>query len=393
MNNNYFLVKKILDIISSNPKLLILIDEKTNYNDTPLNLAERKQYVYIINLLKQTNEKIKMNSPLNSSRQNEILLNKAKPKGLINIHGSCYLNTVLQCLFHIKPLSLYFLEEKSNFYENSFAKAYLSVIVGLIDNTKYSFEPLEFKKALIEYNPNYNSFGCDPKDVIIDFLFYMNKELSDEISFQLNNKINKCNKKDLFDYNKGEFERTKTIISELFGWFEQTNIQCNCGGNTFNFIPYFYFSFNLQKVNKYDLNLIDCFKDYFNDKYNISFTCQQCFKKKKGIQKKRICVLPKYLIIILDRGKDDKFKCQVHFDYSLDLNEVTEQIENEKYNTKYELIGATFLLGSSGAGHTVAYCKHFDGKYYLFNDNTYKQESLNKFKNNKVFLLFYERKN
>jgi ubiquitin C-terminal hydrolase len=209
-------------------------------------------------------------------------------------------------------------------------------------------------------------------------------------------KINKCNKKDLFDYNKGEFERTKTIISELFGWFKQTNSQCNCGGNTFDFIPDFYFSFNLQKVykntvNKYNLNLIDCFKEYFNDEYNI-FTCQQCFKKKKGIIKKRICVLPQYLVIILDRGKDDKFNCQVDFDYSLDLNEVTEQIENKKCNTKYELIGATFLLGSSGAGHTIAYCKHFDGNYYLFNDNAYQKVELYQLKSYNPFLLFYERK-
>ena len=401
INTDYYLVIKILDIIHSYHELLFLINEVTDKNETPLSLAEKKNCPNnILSLLKKiyndfTNNK---NSSKNSSDQNELLLNSIKPKGLNNIHGSCYLNTVLQCFFHVKPLSLFFLKEKSKFYENSFSKAYLSVIIGLCDN-KASFKPLKFKEALIEKNPNYDSFGCDPKDVIIDFLFFMNQELlDDELSFQLNNKINKCNKEELFKYNKEQYENTKTIISELFGWFKQINRNCFlCSQTSYEFIFDFYFIFNLQKISRNiknePLNLINCFKDYFKNEKRI-FTCQNCHKKISGTIENRICVLPKYLIIILDRGKNDKSNCQVDFDYTLDLGEVTEQIEKEGYNTQYELIGATFLLGLSGAGHTVAFCKHFDGQYYLFNDSNYNRKELNDLKYSyKAFLLFYERKN
>ena len=107
---------------------------------------------------------------------------------------------------------------------------------------------------------------------------------------------------------------------------------------------------------------------------------------------KKLCFLPKYLIIILDRGKDDKYDCNVDFDYDLELEEFTDQIENN-YNTEYILLGATFLFGSSGAGHTIAFCRHFDNKYYIFNDSkTPYNENLKNIKNNKAFLLFYERK-
>ena len=98
------------------------------------------------------------------------------------------------------------------------------------------------------------------------------------------------------------------------------------------------------------------------------------------------------MIIILDRGKDDQFKCFVDFDYEIDLKDVTEQIEEKHYNTKYELIGASFLYGASGSGHTVAFCKHFDNEYYLFNDSSYYKEDLKNLKNSNAFLLFYERK-
>jgi ubiquitin C-terminal hydrolase len=257
---------------------------------------------------------------------------------------------------------------------------------------------------MIEINSDYESFGSDPKDVVLDFIFTIHKEINGDNSFELNNKLNKLNKFEVFGYYKGEDKRTSSIISSLFGYCKQTTNYCSlCRIESYDFIYEFYITFSLKKIYESQkdikknnsikkLNINDCFLNHFNKKDN-KFNCPSCKQKVNGISYKKICVLPKYLIIILDRGKDDKFNCHVDFDYTLELNEVTEQIENEKYNTKYELIGATFLLGSSGAGHTVAYCKHFDGKYYLFNDNTYKQESLNKFKNNKVFLLFYERKN
>jgi len=400
--------------------------KKNNKNDMKTIYYHDQHNEEIINLLKKNGAKEKnlyidkseeidknlfknlgMNFNINVNEIEVELLEKAIPVGLKNIHGSCYFNTVLQCLFHIKKLSLYFLKKKKKFENYPFSKAYLSVIHGFTNNSLY-FEPNNFKDALIAKNQNYKSFGSDPKDVIMDFIFYMNEELlemKNELSLKLNNIINKCNQKKLFEYYIEEFERTKTIITELFGWFKQTRRKCKyCKKNTFDFIFELYFNFSLQKIynntnrNKYErkLKLIECFKFYFkNEKKN--FTCQnsQCNHKenKNGDIDNKLCVLPEYLIIILDRGKDDKFNCHVDFDYELDLKEVTEQIEDIKYNTKYDLIGATFLYGSSGAGHTVAFCKHFDNKYYLFDDSICSEKKLENLKNNKAFLLFYERKN
>ena len=381
--------------------------------ESALELAKRKlsDYTEIVNKLESINKKDniyikkgKIGNNVGKSQGAKMIENddddifkSIKPKGLNNIDGSCYLNSVLQCLFHVKPLSLYILNEEKNLYDKPFTKSYFTVVSGLAQKYKSykSFSPSSFKIELEKNNPNY---GADPKDVILDFFYYVNKELlCDENSIQLDNTINKCNKNELFQYYKGEFERAKTKISELFGWFKQIIRECNCNKITYDFVLEYHFIFNLKKVclntkKKYYLNLLECFKDYFKEEKKI-FTCQNCGKRKMGKICQKICVLPKFLLIILDRGKDDKFKCQVDFDYNLDLNEITEQIENEKYKAKYELIGATFLIGSSGGGHTIAYCKHFDGKYYLFNDNRYEEKLLNELKYYKAFLLFYERKN
>ena len=393
---------KILDCLNQNNsnkiniiygKEVVSLNQNNNENNGTKSEEKIDKDIKIIDL-NFKNEEI---------NKNFSILEKSKPRGLKNINGSCYLNTVLQCLFHIKPLSMYFLKNINNFSNMPIAKAYSSVIFGLINQTSRNnaFEPEEFKRAMEKINPNYASFGNDPKDVIMDFLDNINHEILDEQdSFQYNNKLNKCDKFQLFNYYKKENERTKTIISDCFGWFLQTEKYCfSCRKKNYDFIFDFYFIFNLQKIcgnnrNKNKIGLLDCFRGFFKTE-NKKFTCQNnlCIKENKnGRMFKKLCFLPKYLIIILDRGKDDKYDCNVDFDYDLELEEFTDQIENN-YNTEYILLGATFLFGSSGAGHTIAFCRHFDNKYYIFNDSkTPYNENLKNIKNNKAFLLFYERK-
>ena len=168
---------------------------------------------------------------------------------------------------------------------------------------------------------------------------------------------------------------------------------------TYDFIFDFYFIFNLKKICEMNsvkrLNLLDCFKFYFSLETK-QFTCQNVICKKINNNShifNKICLIPKYLIIILNRGKNDYFDCHVDFDDKLDIKEFVEQNGNEKNITEYKLIGATFLIGKSGAGHTIAFCRHFDNKYYIFNDSQYYLEKLETFRNSKAFILIYERKN
>ena len=339
-----------------------------------------------------------MNSLNNLSNKNYHIFNQCKPKGLANIHGSCYLNSILQCLFHLRPLSLFFLEKQSKFYNNSLCKSYFLLVSGLLNKNGTYFSPNAFIYALCNLNSNFNSFGNDPKDVLLDFLFYINKELlGDEQSFVLKNEIKKTEKFELFQYYKDEFKRSQTIITELFGWFKQIEKTCSiCNKKTYEFIIDTNFIFNLKKICKdmkrNYLSLKECFNYYFSDETK-KFTCknEKCRTTINGGKiSNKICVLPNYLIIILDRGKDDEINCNIDFDYDLDLDDVTEEIEY-KSNTKYKLLGATFLYGTSGAGHTIAFCKHFDGKYYIFDDTKYYERKLENLKKDKPFIIFYEK--
>lgn len=318
-----------------------------------------------------------------------------KPKGIINIKGSCYLNSCLQCLIHIRSLTFYFCNN-SFFESNILCKEYKSIISRYIYNNINTINPYNFKRELIKINHDYNMFGNDPKDFIRDFIFNINKELlGEDQSFVLKNDIKKTNKIELFRYYRDEFQRSQTIITELFGWIKQIEKTCSsCKQKTYEFIVDTNFIFNLQKIckvlKKNNLMLKECFNDYFSDE-NKKFKCKSCgIVDKRGKISNKICMLPNYLIIILDRGKDDLFNCNIDFDYEIDIKEVTEQIE-DKSNTKYKLLGATFLYGTSGAGHTIAFCKHFDDVYYIFDDENYYPGDLKNLKKDKPFIIFYEK--
>jgi len=89
----------------------------------------------------------------------------------------------------------------------------------------------------------------------------------------------------------------------------------------------------------------------------------------------------------------EKFECKVDFNEKIDLELSFNKMRGipEEVNTQYTLLCRTIHLGSNGYGHTIAFYKHFDDQYYLFNDSSFNKTSLDKIKNKK-FNYFFTKK-
>lgn len=421
---NYKNEKKQIEISKSNfienhnnciylPQRVITQDikgkDKEIYSKTSFQLFFPKKKV--INIIEK-NKNFQILKDDDKFEENDLTyLTKIEPKGLRNLGGCCYMNSTLQCFYHIKEFTDYFLKNKKFILKKKglISIGLLDLIEGLSKKDSYSYYiPQKFKDNLIKEDISF--MGCEGKDsgdLVSIILSSCHKELAKESELpdlSLDQRKESQLFLDLFYKNS----QTPSIINELFVFYVRIESICfECGTKYYDISFDDKMMFSLQQVfrlNKYDLTtsefkrvvtLEDCLSCFsFDGSFDRKkYLCQYCDKNACIFSKKSFATLPKYLIMLIKRGKNEIFECQVDFEEHIDLKDSYINVVGvpmEK-NTKYSLLGGTILYGSKGRGHTVAFCKHFDGKYYIFNDSSYERTSFEKIKRNKIYLLFYKK--
>ena len=396
-----------------------------------------------------------------------------KAKGLENVGATCYMNAVLQCFYHVRPLSTEFVNY--NFHQNMIQQipmtmAYLDVVKELSNNKGTAARPILFKNT-ISMNPLFTGVQAnDSKDLILYFLekidseltmlkyFTQNKNLMNTIRY-MNNILSKQPPELQYAINMF-MNYHNSIFADLFYGFSSQTIECsnpNCqqrltNYQIFNFIIFpienVYNSLKGKKNNNYyeedkkhispsnmrpagkpsytttenseygkwyndtskksysnnyynrndygkkSVTLIDCFENEINTiefKGDNQIYCNRCNKLLDAKGENRIFSSPHVLILILNRGKANKFDCDVEFEESLNIE---KYVESKQCPTKYKLIGVISHFGeSSMSGHFIADCRHFDGKWYTFNDSIVTGPNFKYSKKGTPYILFYENEN
>jgi hypothetical protein len=188
-----------------------------------------------------------------------------------------------------------------------------------------------------------------------------NKKLSvKSVKIDLLNNNNKSEINILPRENSSEKSRKKNIINEN----NLTNIH----------------EFKAEKIdidlteinkNNLDLNLYDAFEcEQEIEKLegeNLIY-CNTCRKLTEGTHKQDYYTFPPILIIILNRGRNNKdFNESFRFDETLDFTNIAK---NQNSLKKYFLCGIITHLGKSGSdGHFIAYCRNnVKDNFYCYND-------------------------
>ena len=211
-------------------------------------------------IVKKKRNEIKKVSKLSIIPKNDIydenkkfdFLLKIKPKGLLNLGGCCYMNATLQCFYHIKELTYYFLDNKKEIKRKNglLSLGYLDLVEGLskLNKDRY-YTPQKFKDSLLEIDDSFRGTeGKDSGDLIDLFLSTCQQELGGDADFP-DLSIDQRNLRliylDLYYQNS----KACSIISELFKFESMTTSKCFwCGTPFYNVSSENYVIFSLEGV-------------------------------------------------------------------------------------------------------------------------------------------------
>ena len=321
------------------------------------------------------------------------------------------MNSVLQCFYHIYELSNELL--KLNNIDNDklpMTSAYINVVKNLSFSPKNSINPSQFKD-IISNNEIFEGIEAnDSKTLTLYVLDTINEELNDNKIIienkKISNRIRTLNEKGTERIVKFFNSQKNTIIGDLFDGVKISKYTClkckdiSIDYQLFNIINFpieqvFYqIPGNKKKIKDKDkiIDINNCFMNeeapkYFKD--NNKIYCDKCKKEEDGMSINKIYMAPKIMIIFLDRGMYNRFKCNVLFPEELTISKFEEKTNDKG---KYNLIGVIEHLGpSSMGGHFIANCRHFDGNWYIFSDSSISGPSKNYKKYGEPYLLFYRR--
>jgi ubiquitin C-terminal hydrolase len=363
-----------------------------------------------------------------------------KSRGLVNVGATCYMNSTLQCFYHIKDLSEAIINDDSINELLEFTNCYKNLIeelAGCKDRKKFneiqkdydvtyddginSIKPTKFKEILSAKNPLFKGVRAgDAKDLIM----YLLQEMDKEITFLKNNikEIPNFKGENISEMEKENFKKIhNSPFSDLFYGFQKiTNTCTKCnkideGYNILNILPLplekLFNSLNqknLEEINMMSNNQIKpsdvtinmtrklkletCFRE--NQKEELlngpnQMYCNGCNTSCDMKQKMEIYRAPKVLILILDRGRDNAFECDVNIPYKLDISDYV--IDKENSPKKFDLKGIISHFGESSIeGHFTAFCKHFDDTWRQYNDAIVRNINDEDIFQGTPYILFYQ---
>ena len=316
--------------------------------------------------------------------------------GLNNIGGAYYINAILQCLSQTKKLTLYFLniQKKDRIINNNIAKInknapqlspkYLELIQQLWNkNGIKNYSPINFINIIEKMEPKFKQSNSDNiKDFICFILEQLNEELKrpHESICQKINLPNQQEKSALISFFES-FGSETSIITNLFYGIIENNEKCvssNIKNNTYyQFKGFNHLVFPLEEFRemmgntnyKNNISIDDCFYYFISRKIYTKKNDNQCkICESKCITQftSKIFDSPYILILILDRGKENKFKIKIDFNEYLDIGKYVLQ---KGRTQSYQLYGVITQIRQNEK-NLVASCRNpIDHNWYRYNDS------------------------
>lgn len=283
-----------------------------------------------------------------------LVINGMHHPGLQNKGNSCYLNSIMQQLYHLEPFRTAVL--KSNPNSDPTLATVQKFFEGMEGVTNSYFDPGEFVVLL--------GYEGDQEDAN-DFFLSLTDKISTELGMNTNNFVSNLFEKKIINTTVCQDCKHNSTKSEILRC-----IPCDVG--------------DYQKLE-------DSLEYFLGTEEVISgYKCGNCCYVEvegKKVATKEVEVkksvkfesLPEILVCQLKRFKFDKntaFKVNNKFEFPQTITFKQEwgtDVKSTEIQRTYELSGVVIHSGDVGGGHYYSYVKLDNGDWYEFNDSTVSQ--------------------
>jgi ubiquitin carboxyl-terminal hydrolase 8 len=344
--------------------------------------------------------------------------------GLQNLGNSCFLNSILQCLNHIQPLTQYFLKDhylqdinKSNPLGScgQVSEAYAGLLQKVWSGEYSILAPRLLKQTVASFAPQFdNSYQHDSQE-FCQFLL-------DGLHEDLNRVKKKPYVEELEGFGRPDHEtaieswrkhllRHDSVIVDYCQGMHRSHLTCpHCGRESIKFDVYSSISLPLvmHKDKMSTLSLEDCLEKFMEgeqlDDLNAWF-CPRCRKHVCALKLIALWSVPDILILHLKRFTFDtcltsgtmlrsKIDCKVEFPIdNLDLTKHVLGPIDPDAPPIYSLFGVSEHTGpTANSGHYTATVRNsVNGNWYRYNDSHVGRTSGEASVTGGAYVLFYQR--
>lgn len=343
--------------------------------------------------------------------------------GLHNLGNSCFLNSILQCLNHIEPLTQYFLtrtfvddlnEDNPLGSGGNVARAYAALLNDMWGGEYSTLAPRMLKQTVAAFAPQFNNSYQHDSQEFCSFLM-------DGLHEDLNRVKKKPYVEDVegFGVEDGKVAmeswrkhllRHNSIIVDRCQGMHRSHVTCpHCGKESVKFDIYSSISLPLVPAkNELPIPLADCLEKFTAGEQldeDNAWYCSSCKKHVCALKIMTLWSTPDILILHLKRftfsasGRRGnivraKIKDQVNFPVDgLDLRPYIMGPIDEDAPPVYNLFGVSEHCGkTANSGHYTATVRNSrDGKWYRYNDSHVGSTSGEASITGGAYLLFYQR--